>query len=169
MTVLNERNLQITIDDAVDVRRFDDNATHRLNHCMKAVDFVVELPDRYLFIEIKDPQAPHAPPEAAKDYLERLQAGEIDEELKYKYRDSFLYEWASGRADKPIYYLVLIALDTLTGPRLLRCNNALERKLPLHGPSSTPWLKPIVNGCAVFNMESWNRAMPRHPVSRIYP
>ena len=169
MTVLKERDLQITIGDAVDVRKFDDNATHRLSHCMKAVDFVVELADRYLFMKIKDPQVPQAPPQAAADYLKRLQAGEIDEELKYKYRDSFLYEWAAGRADKPIDYLVLIAVDTLTVADLIQRKRDLESKLPLLGPSSTPWLKPIVNGCAVFNMESWNRAMPRYPVSRIYP
>ena len=38
----------------------------------------------------------------------------IDEDLKYKYRDSFLYEWAAGRVDKPVDYLILIALDSLT-------------------------------------------------------
>ena len=60
MTVLREGNLQITINNAIEARKFDD-ASHGLSHCMKAVDFFVELPDRYLFIEVKDPQAPQAP------------------------------------------------------------------------------------------------------------
>ena len=167
MTVLVERNLQITFDDAVEVRKFDNNDTHRLTHCMKAVDYIVELPGRHLFIEIKDPQDPKAPPEAAADYLARLQTGEIDEDLKYKFRDSFLYEWASGRAGKPIDYLVLIGLDTLTGLHLQRRTRALERQLPLLGPDSAAWPNPMVNGCAVFNLESWNRTFSQWPVSRL--
>ena len=40
-------------------RKFDDHS-HGLSHCMKAVDFVVELPHLYLFIEFKDPEHPSA-------------------------------------------------------------------------------------------------------------
>lgn len=46
MTVLIEGNLQITIPGAVQARKFDDGASHGLTHCMKAVDFIVELADR---------------------------------------------------------------------------------------------------------------------------
>ena len=49
MTVLTEGKLQLTISNAVAARKFDD-ASHKLSHCMKAVDFVVELSDHYLFI-----------------------------------------------------------------------------------------------------------------------
>ena len=165
--VLVERNLQITFGDAVEVRKFDDDDTHRLPHCMKAVDYIVELPERSLFIEIKDPQDPGAPPEAAAEYLGRLQTGEIDEDLKYKFRDSFLYERASGKADKPIDYLVLIGLDTLTGLHLQRRTRALERQLPLLGPDSAVWPNPMVNGCGVFTVETWNRNFPQWPASRL--
>ena len=61
MTVLREGDLQITINDAIEARKFDDEASHGLSHCMKAVDFVVELPDRYLFIEVKDPKTLRLP------------------------------------------------------------------------------------------------------------
>ena len=101
MTVLEEGDLQITIGDAINARKFDD-ANHGLNNCMKAVDFIVELLDSYLFIEIKDPQAPQTPEQSRNEFLRRLRSGELDEDLKYKYRDSFLYEWASGRANKPV-------------------------------------------------------------------
>ena len=169
MTVLREGNLQITINNAIEARKFDDDAGHGLSHCMKAVDFVVELPDRYLFIEVKDPQAPQAPSEAGNQFIQRFQSGQIDEDFKYKYRDSFLYEWAAGRADKPVYYLILIALDILTEPLLLRRKRDMERKLPLHVPASVPWLRPIVEGCGVFTIDSWNRNLPKYPVSRMTP
>jgi len=51
MIVLTERDLQIKLPAGAACRKFDDGATHGLTHCMKAVDFVVELEDRILFIE----------------------------------------------------------------------------------------------------------------------
>ena len=101
------------------------------------------------------------------------QSGELDEDLKYKYRDSFLYEWALkqirqiDQAAKPIDYLVLIALDTLDAPSLLNRKEELERKLPLLGPRSGPWPRPIVNSCGVFNIASWNRRFPTYPAARL--
>lgn len=45
--------------DAIDGLKFDEQDKsspffHGLSHCMKAVDFVVELPQATLFVEIKD-------------------------------------------------------------------------------------------------------------------
>ncbi len=55
-----EEDLEIEIWRVVDARKFDDPPSHGLSHCMKAVDFIVERPDSYLFIEFKDPQDPKA-------------------------------------------------------------------------------------------------------------
>lgn len=85
---------------------------------MKAVDFIVELKDRSFFIEFKDPQNPDSKSGNEREFVEKFLSGNIDEDFKYKYRDSFLYEWASGKAEKPIYYYVLIAMDTLTEAEL---------------------------------------------------
>ena len=164
MTVLEEGDLQITINDAIEARKFDDEASHGLSHCMKAVDFVVELSDHYLFIEVKDPQDPQAPSNAGEQFIQRFRRGNLHEELKYKYRDSFLYEWAAGRADKPVDYLVLVALDALDRSHLLSGQEELKRKLPLRGPG---WTRPIVRGCGVFNIASWNLYFPEYPVKRL--
>ena len=166
MIVFTEGNLQITVDNEISARRFD-GPDHRLSHCMRAVDFVVELRDCYQFIEIKDPQNPGAPAGADARYAETLLSGGITDELKYKYRDSFLYEWASGRVDKPVDYLVLIALDQLSEPQLSVVNDMLRRNLPIRGPRSEPWPRPIVRNCGVFNIVSWNRSFPDYPVRRL--
>lgn len=165
MTVLEEGDLQIIIGDAINARKFDD-ANHGLNHCMKAVDFIVELLDCYLFIEIKDLQVPQAPEQSRTQFLRRIKSGQLDEDLKYKYRDSFLYEWASGRADKPIDYLVLIAMDALDNALLLNRTEALKRKLPLLGPKAHPWPRPPVRSCGVFNIASWSNRFPQYPIRR---
>lgn len=161
-----EGDLQIDFRGAVHGRRLD-SPGHGLSHCMKAVDFVVELPDHYLFVELKDPQNPRATARARKEFVGKLSSGELDQDLKYKYRDSFLYEWASRRANKPIDYLVLIALSTLDEAHLLIRTEALARNLPKNGPGNRPWLRRIVRACAVFNVESWNRKLPQYPINRV--
>ena len=165
MTLLREGDLQVSFDDASSGRKFDDE--FGLSHCMKAVDFIVEFSDRYLFIEFKDPQHPDATEERRNEFVEDFKIGSLDNDLKYKCRDSFLYEWAYGRADKPIYYFVLIALDSLQSKDLTVRTEALQRQLPLSGPSSNPWPHPFVSQCIVFNIESWNRRFPRYPIKRL--
>lgn len=166
MTVLTEGNLQLTIPNGIPVRKFDDTS-HGLSHCMKAVDFIVELKNRYLFIEFKDPQHPNSMDRDRKKFLKDFQSGKINEDFKFKYRDSFLYEWASGKAAKPIHYYVLVALDTLTEAELLTRTDDLKRKLPYNGPPTGAWKKRIVAGCAVFNIGTWNKYLPAYPVARI--
>ena len=166
MTELREGNLSLTIEGELRAWKFDDES-HGLSHCMKAVDFIVEFPNRYLFLEFKDPQHPNAPRQDRESFVYSFLAGNLDEDLKYKYRDSFLYEWASGRTDKPIYYFVLIADDALAAPELIDRTNALERALPVKGPESGSWTREIVETCIVFNIETWNRAMPLYPVNRL--
>ena len=161
-----EGDLQLDFRGAVGGRRLD-GPGHRLSHCMKAVDFVVELSDHYLFVELKDPQNPRATPQARNEFIGRLSSGELDQDLTYKYRDSFLYEWASRRANKPIDYLVLIALSTLDQGQLLIRTEALARNLPQHGPGGQPWPRRIVRACGVFNLESWNCKLPHYPVKRV--
>ncbi len=166
MIVFTEGNLQITINHEMNARKFDD-PSHGLSHCMRSVDFVIELDDCYQFIEIKDPQNPSAPTGTDTRYSQSLLSGGITEELKYKYRDSFLYEWASGRAGKPVDYMVLIALEQLAEPQLSTVSDMLQRNLPLRGPGSQTWPRPIVRSCGVFNIASWNRNFPDYPVRRL--
>ncbi len=167
MTALTEGNLRINLPDGLKSRKFDDNARHGLSHCMKAVDFIVELPDRLLFIEFKDPEHPSSKPKDRDEFVRDFLSGKLDEDLKYKYRDSFLYEWASGKPEKPVYYLVLVAFSDLTEAELLARTDDLIRKLPLEGPPSGLWKRQIVAGCSVFNLETWNKTLPQYPVERI--
>ncbi len=164
MTAFTEDDLQVTFNNVVQARRFDD-ISHGLSHCMKAVDFIIELHDRYLFIEFKDPENPNIPDRYRATAVQNLQESEFDEDLKYKFRDTFLYEWAAGRADKPIDYFVLIAIEDR--PLLSRRLEVLERNLPAGLPTSTSWARPIVHRCGVFNIEDWNTAFPDYQVERL--
>ena len=92
--ILTEGDLQFDFSAATSARRFDD-ASHGLSHCMKAVDFVVELDDRILFVEVKDPQNPNAQPAQAQQFAAKLRSGELTRgQLTPKCRDIYLYEHA---------------------------------------------------------------------------
>lgn len=169
MTVLTEDDLQITLPTGVSGRKFDDEISHGLSHCMKAVDFIVELEDQILFIEFKDPENPTAQPKDSAAFIKKFLSGAIDSDLKAKYRDSWLYEWADGRAKKPVYYLVLIGASTLSEAELLARTDALKRKIPVLGPQDRAWKKPFVAGCAVMNLATWNKSLPKIPASRVSP
>jgi hypothetical protein len=164
---MTEEDLRISLPAGASGRKFDDDATHGLSHCMKRVDFIVEMEDRILFIEFKDPENPSAQPHDQKKFLQQFLSGKLDADLKIKYRDSFLYEWALGRATKPIYYLVLIGTSVLTEADLLARTDALNRQLPVLGPGDKPWKKPFVAGCAVINIKKWNEKFPDFPVIRL--
>ena len=164
MTVFVEGDLQITIDDALQARRFD-GAEHGLSHCMKAVDFVVELPDRFLYIEFKDPDHPLAQYESRQEFFNDFTGRVLIEELKQKFRDSFLYEWATGRADKPVHFAVLVGMSDLTEDILISKTEELMRELPVTGARS--WIRSIAHSCSIFNVDSWNQHLPDFPVSRI--
>ena len=159
-----EEDLEISVNNAQGAWKFDRQSVPKPGQ-MKAVDFIVQYPDRYLYIEFKDPQDPKSRPSNLQDYIENFQKGRLDTDLIYKYRDTFMYEWASGRADRDIFYFVLIAIDSLTTAELDRGTKDLSRKLPVGVPSA--WSRSLVKGCAVFNIETWNRYFPDLPIRRL--
>ena len=167
MMTFTEGNLQITFPHTVNARKFDEPTTHGLSNCMKAVDFIIEDDDRISFIEIKDPDHPHARHADRKKFIDEFLSGGLNEDLKYKYRDSFLYQWATDSVNKPVNYWVIIALDTLTEFQLSMRTDDLKDKLPLNQPPSVTWTRPIVTDCMVFNIDTWNKHQPRFPLSRI--
>ncbi|MDM8526160.1 hypothetical protein QUF80_22520 [Desulfococcaceae bacterium HSG8] len=58
--ILTERTLESDFSTADRAIRFD-GETHRMSHCTKSVDFLVEWPDEFWFVEVKDPSDPDIP------------------------------------------------------------------------------------------------------------
>lgn len=162
-----ERDLKLEVKNVVDAMKFDDPSSHGLSNCMKAVDYIIERTDCFLFIELKDPQRPGIPSQDLHAFTQRFHSGKLAEDLKYKYRDSFLYEWSSGRANKPIDYLVLVALSNLTTAEMVNRTDDLKRKLPMQKSNSIPWIRPFVRSCVVFNIAEWNKTFSDLIVTRL--
>ena len=165
MRQIAEGDIIIDFPVGASVRKFD-NAAHGLSHCMSAVDYIVDHKDHVYFIEIKDPQSPETKTLTSEEFFQEFRCGSTDNKLVRKFRDSFLYEWASGQPNKAIYYLVLIGWDYSDDAFWLVRNDELRRKLPIQGPKGA-WKKPFVRGCAVMNLASWNKALPMFSAKRI--
>lgn len=160
-----EGDLEITLQ--ISARKFDDENAHGLSHCMSAVDFIVEMDEKIIFIEFKDFTNPKAPRENIEKDIKKFQSGTIDHALKTKFRDSWFYEWQADRTNKPIYYYVLIAVDEVASASLLKRTEELKRLIPINDVQGKPWNKPFIQACMVFNLASWNKLLPHFSVKRL--
>lgn len=155
MFTLTEGELTFEFPTALHAVKFD-GAQHGLSHCMMAVDFVVELPDRYLFVEVKDPANSKATPENRARFAQKLASGALCQSLTGKLRDSLLYRWAEHKLDKDVYYLVLLELPQPYDPALyLTLGDKLAQQVPTHR-LPTSWARPLVKAAAVLNVATWN-------------
>ena len=151
---IQEKNIIIDFHDHLNVKKFDEKMP--LSYCMKAVDFIVEDEKVVYFIELKDPDHPDAKKKDREKFIEKFQSPQFEEELKYKYRDSFLYEYAAGNLpDKPIIYLIMINAKSLSSAELLAKNDEMKRVLPIN-LATDEWRTPIASNCIVTNFEKWN-------------
>lgn len=158
--ILTEGDLQFEFTGALDAFKFDETDKslshfHGLSHCMKAVDFIAEYSNYYVFIEIKSPPDPSR-------YGTNDLKNELIKSLVGKFRDSFIYRWAENKLDKPVRYQCLVELDNAQTLFLMK---TLQRELPITG--STRWAKPIVESCSLVNIKSWNAIFPDIQVSRV--
>ena len=171
MPVVNTDGFSFDFTDARDAFVFDEtDKTKPTYHGqpMKAVDIVVELDREYVFVEIKDFH------NLDRYKVELKQDGGAEDKraafnglknyLKYKYRDSYLYRHAEGKANRPIYYICLLAnFDNALNTHMRK---ELKRELPV-GQASPRWQKAIVKSCTVVNEQKWNDNFPKWPVTRI--
>ena len=163
-TTLQEGELQIDLPPSAQGRKFDDQS-HGLSHCMKGVDWIIDLKDQTYFVELKDLDAAGAARHDQRDkYIDELEVGRKDDDLVRKFRDSFIYQWACGQVGKPIIYLVVIACQALDHAMLLHRAKALRRKLPSGVPDV--WQKAIAEDVLVLNERTWNEQFGNFPMER---
>jgi len=161
-----EGDLEIEFPDHAAPRRFDDPKTHKLARCMKAVDCIFEWNGDTYFLEIKDPDNPKAQTEGKEQFLREFQSDVLTNKLTYKYRDSFLYEYASDRIKGKIHYIVLLCMKQLDSYLLSSRSDELRKSIPLERPNG-PWQNSFVSSCTVLNIEAWKRNLAQFPVRRV--
>lgn len=161
MTVLVENDLEFDFSSAMNAIIFDDNTLHTPS-TIKRVDFIAEFSDRFIFLEVKDPDMPGAAnPEAFKT---KLLTGNLIPDLAGKYRDSLWFQTLSGKATKPIHYVVLISMASLEPALLLAKQDELKRSLPI---THKEWSTPCVAGCAILNIDQYKKQFGENSVRRL--
>ncbi|WP_424767515.1 hypothetical protein [Paenibacillus sp. sgz302251] len=135
---------------------------------MKFVDFIIELADRFIFLEVKDPDNPRATPEAKLNYLRKMRSREIGWELGQKVKDTLLYEWARDRRlDKPIHYVVLMEASFADSPTLLALIDRTKGYLPL-GLTNRPEVKRnCIDHFLILTLQKWNEHYAELPAHRM--
>lgn len=161
MTVLAENDLEFDFSSAMEAIVFDDDALHNPS-TMKRVDFIAEYTDRFVFLEIKDPDQPGAANPAA--FKTKLLTGNLIPDLAGKYRDSYWFRSHSGKVSKPIQYVVLISMASLEPALLLAKQDELKKSLPI---THKDWSAPCAAGCAILNLDQYKKQFGANSVRRL--
>lgn len=168
MILTDNRDLSFDFTDAVDAFVFDQMDPGKDNYHgisdMHRVDFVVELDEAILFVEVKDPDHPNAQQEGIDKFLRKLEDGTLGDSFAKKLMDSFVYRWAEKKVNKTLHYLSLITLDS---ELLNNLTDEVASKLPPQNKPVDRWQRAFLENCQIFNIETWNENFPKWPVTRI--
>lgn len=165
---LSEGDIEINFTDAVDAFVFDQSDPELPNFHgigqMSRVDFIVELRDAVLFVELKDPSNPSVTQSSLLKFHDKLSNGELCRVFYSKFVNTFFYRWAEKKIKKPLYYINLV---TIADEETLNLSDEIGKKLPPIGLPVSRWERPILENCQVFNIETWNNNFPKWPAVRI--
>ena len=166
---LQEKDLEFHFQNVINAMKFDQMESSLPNYHgideMHRVDFIVELENSILFVEIKDPECPNCTEESKQKFYTKIQNGKIYDTFASKFIDTFLYRWAEEELTKPIHYISLVT--GLDEAQTLNFAEQIEKKLPPLGKNVPRWKKKLFNSCLVFNFETWNAINEQWPVIRV--
>jgi len=166
--ILIEKDLKFNFNNAINAFIFDQMDESLPNYHavdeMSRVDFIIELDEAILFVEVKDPDCPDSSAESLARFHTKLQNGKLGDVFASKFIDTFLYRWAEEKLTKPIHYISLVTLDNA---QVIQLSDEIVRKLPPLGKTVPRWKKQLFENCQVFNLETWNENFPQWQVTRI--
>jgi len=154
-----EKDLQLFPNTGISVLRFDEPHTHGLtSYDMKAVDYIITYEDKYVFLELKDPDDPNARTKSREKFFSEFKSDTLKTSLSKKYRDSFIYRWAQNRIDKPIFYYVIVCARTLKPADYLTLTDKLKKYLVQKHEGV--WVRKLAEKCLVVPLTTWNQHFP---------
>ena len=134
--------------------KFDGNS-HKMTHCMKAVDVVAEFEEVRLYIEVKSF-------ESNSKWIDEGAGTSEDKKLinnlTYKYRDSYLYYICKHqKKDKKSVFVFLT--DWANATIINGLTNSLQDRFPKNGISPKwkgIWKETFIDSISVVNTSIWN-------------
>lgn len=160
-----EKDLELLPEPGLNVIKFDEPYTHGLTgYDMKAVDYIIEFTEFYVFLELKDPDAPDARSRNKQDFINEFKSDTLKTSLSKKYRDSFIYRWAQDRVDKPIHYYVIVCSKSLVSVDYGILTDKLKKYLPQQ--YNKTWKRKLAAKCIVAPIKVWNTEFPNCKIRR---
>jgi hypothetical protein len=131
--VYMESGLNFDFRLAKDVKKADSPSVQGLS----AVDFIVETESEFIFIEVKNPDNPHAQDRQRKEYLGELGLETYPLKMAMKFKDTLLKEVITGKSfDKPIKYLILLQFSMFDTNHRIMLLNKIREHIPLFKEST---------------------------------
>lgn len=152
MKTIQEDDLIFDVSSAINAEKFDDNKLHGSNSTIKRVDFIIEHPKEFVFLEVKDPDRPGA--SNPEQFKQDLLGGNLIPDLAGKYRDTLFFSSLRKAYEKPISYVVLICMKSLDHALLIAKTDALKKALPM---THKCWSKNSVDSCIILNLEAYEK------------
>lgn len=162
--IIETEGYKFDFPNAIELFKFDDEDKnsehyHGLSHCMKAVDVVAVFEKYQLWIEIKNFHEMNItsfgdnPNE--KGTKKQKSLTDYINDLKLKFRDTFIYRYCEGKDSLPIYY---VFLTNLPENLCLICSKTLSENIPTVKIPDR-WIRTLLNkDCfQVSTAETWAR------------
>lgn len=163
--VFQEGDLEFDFTNAVTAEKFD-KITY--GGGMKQIDFIVELADKYYFIEVKNPDNSEATKRAKREFLYKVKNEKLKKDLIKKYKDSIIINWADNKCrNKPIYYITILEASYIDNVLKLSLMDNIKKGLPLQLNKGISLKRNIIEGFFILSVEEWNKRFINFPIRKI--
>lgn len=134
------------------------------------VDFIVELENKILFIEIKDLENKKVPKEQRIEWIKKLSIVKENSfliDLGIKFKDTIIRNWAQNiDFTKPIDYIVILQLKSLDAAMRLKLSEGLDGRLPTAIKEKYGFIKVLqIKKKEIITIDDWDKKYPQFPVS----
>jgi hypothetical protein len=163
VTIHQESHIEFDFTNALRVVRHDvPSPAGDGNTIWKGVDFRIELPDKWLWVEVKSWDLKHIEQEnrdrEQASFYEEMRGKTTRSNLVSKFLGTTAYlSWKGGFLPSPVLYLVVLQPPTPLDKALL---GTFAQKLK-SSFTHKKWTHPIE--CAVLDVHNWNRTYPEQP------
>ncbi len=161
MSPHSEGDLLLTPNSSWSVEKFDKEGGD-----LRTVDFLLQHKGQVLFLEIKDYDGPR-PSGAASDPRPEIENQKLIRKhfLPKLYGSYAIFFGIQMKAAKKVSYAVVIGYRNLDAPLRAKVEEDIRRIVHRVGPNLTDSRVPPV--VQVHTIESWNKAYPSLPISRL--
>ena len=163
--VFEEKDLRFDFEQAIAARKFDDENRIGTECQSSSIDFIVELSDSLLFIEVKYPGHPNAI-QNIDDNIYEFESGRLVRTLAKNCRDSFFVEHVSCKIYKPITFIAIVEFGDSYTPNFSPQMDELRKCLFIDQQPDYQENGFLIEKCNIMGLDRWNKLYSNFPVTR---